>query len=72
MPAPDTVRRLKAQRAAFKRSRSDDDPEVVIVRRDLNAANLEAAVLRALAKAPRPSDEQLQRVAALLLAGAAR
>jgi hypothetical protein len=40
-------------------------------RRDLNAAKLEAAVVKALQNAPRPTDEQLHKVATiLLLAGA--
>jgi hypothetical protein len=49
--------------------RQPDDPDYIEACRDLNAANLKAAVLKALAKAPPPSDRQLDAIAALLRAG---
>ena len=39
--------------------------------RNLAALRLEEHVLKVLATAPRPSDEQLQRIAAILLSGGA-
>ncbi|HEX3283630.1 MAG TPA: hypothetical protein VHT50_02955 [Mycobacterium sp.] len=50
--------------------RQPDDPELEAAYRDLNAANLEAAVKKSLATAHRPTDEQLARIVALLKAGA--
>jgi cytochrome c553 len=49
--------------------RPADDPELDEAYRNLHALRLEEAVLKALATAPRPSDDQLQSIAALLLAG---
>jgi len=49
----------------------DDDPGIVGKRQNLAALRLERAVREVLADASRPSDEQLQRIAALLLAGGA-
>ena len=64
----------KARVAAIARTisageRPADDAEYVEAKRDLNTANLEAAVLKCLAKAPKPTDEQLSRIAGLLRAG---
>jgi hypothetical protein len=70
------VSAARARVAALSRcvntgERDADDPAINDARRELNAANLEAAVLKALAKAPQPTDEQLQRIAQVLLAGGA-
>ena len=75
MPAPPSVRVAKARKAALARAvrngeRPADDHDYVEACRELNALNLESAVQQALAKAPRPTDEQLGRVAALLRVGA--
>ena len=65
------VSKARARRAGLH-ARPLDDPELVDAQRDLNAAKLQAAVLKALAAAPKPTDEQLQHVATLLLAGGAK
>jgi hypothetical protein len=71
MAAPSSaVAHQRARAARLTQSYPPDHPKIAEAKRDLNAANLEAAVLKALRKAPRPSDEQLQRIASLLLAGA--
>ena len=49
--------------------RPADDLALLQARQNLKALRLEEHVRKMLAAAPRPSDEQLQRVAALLLAG---
>jgi hypothetical protein len=54
---------------AYSRSRDANDPALVAARQNLAALQLERAVHKALAKSPRPTDEQLQRIAGLLLAG---
>jgi hypothetical protein len=51
--------------------RPADDPELETAYRNLRALRLEKHVRDVLATAPRPSDEQLQRIAAILLAGGA-
>jgi len=51
--------------------KSDDDPALIGKRRELAALKLERAVRRALAAAPAPTEQQCQRIAALLLAGGA-
>jgi predicted negative regulator of RcsB-dependent stress response len=57
--------------AALTRSRSADDPELLTAKQNLEAAKIEAAVAKCLASAHRPTDEQLDRIAALLRAGGA-
>ena len=59
----------RARIGALSRDRADTDPELLAARRDLAALNLEAAVRKALAEAPRPSDAQLDAIAALLRTG---
>ena len=49
-----------------------DDPVIVEARQNLAALNLEDHVRKALAKAPKPTDEQLQRWRAFLDALASR
>jgi hypothetical protein len=57
--------------ASLTRSRKPDDPELVAARQNLKALGLEDHVRKVLASAPRPTDEQLERIAALLRAGGA-
>jgi hypothetical protein len=66
----------RARVAALERGvrageRQADDPKLVEARQNLAALRLEEHVRKTLAKAPRPTDEQLARIAALLRAGAA-
>jgi hypothetical protein len=56
----------RARVAALSRSREADDPELVGARRDLAAANIEAAIERYVASAPPLTEEQADRIAALL------
>lgn len=51
--------------------RPADDPELIEAYQNLHALRLEEHVRKALAAAPRPSDEQLQRIAQILLTGVA-
>jgi hypothetical protein len=65
--ATSAVSHYKAKVAAITRpiragERPADDPEFIAAKRNLNTANLEAAVRKCLAKAPRPIDEHLQRI----------
>ena len=64
----------RARIAALKRGirageRPPDDPALVEAYRNLHALRLEEHVIKVLATAPRPTDETLQRIAALLTAG---
>ena len=59
----------RARIAALSRDRRPDDPELVDARRSLRAARLEERVNEMLAGWPPLTDEQLDRVAALLRAG---
>jgi hypothetical protein len=63
--------RERGRVAGLSRSRTDDDPEYTSARQNLAALRLEQHVRDALAKAPRPTDAQLQRIAAILLSGGA-
>ena len=58
--------RERARVASLTRSREPDDPELIDARRNLRAARLTDAVEAALAEAPPLSDEQRERIAALL------
>jgi hypothetical protein len=71
MPEASPVLSARGQVAALSRSRADDDPEYVAARQNLTALQLERHVRKVLANAPRPSDERLQRIAAILLSGGA-
>lgn len=51
--------------------RKADDPELAAARRNLRALRLEDHVTRVLAEAPPLTQEQLERIAALLRVGAA-
>lgn len=63
--------RERGKIAAFSRSRQPDDPELVEARRNLRALRLQDHVERVLAQAPPLTDEQCERIAALLRAGGA-
>jgi len=56
----------RARVAALSRSRTEDDPEMLRARGDLQAARLAEHIARVLADAPTPSAEQLGRLAVLL------
>lgn len=70
-PLSATANRERGRIAALSRSRTSDDPELVSARRNLRAARLEDHVQRVLAEAPPLTDEQRERIAALLRAGGA-
>ncbi|MFB8386802.1 hypothetical protein ACFC3F_06640 [Microbacterium sp. NPDC055910] len=70
MSIPDTMP-ARAKVAALSRSRSRTDPALTTARRDLAAANIAAAIDRALADAPALSDEQAEALAARLRGSAA-
>lgn len=57
--------------AALTRSRPTDDPELVEAKRNLKALSLEEYVRRVVSQAPPLTDEQRDRIAALLRAGGA-
>jgi hypothetical protein len=64
------IRSTRGSIAADKsHGKADNHPDLVGKRQNLAALRLEQAVRKTLATAPRPSDEQLQRIAALLRAG---
>jgi hypothetical protein len=65
------VSKWRGTYCALTRSRKRDDPELRAAKQNLEAANLRVAVEKCLASAHRPTDEQLDRIAALLRAGAA-
>jgi hypothetical protein len=65
------VAKWRGTYVAYTRSRDPDDPDLLTARQNLEAANLQAAVEKCLASAHRPTDEQLDRIAALLRAGSA-
>jgi hypothetical protein len=70
MPAPSSaVAHHRARVGALSRDRHPDDPEFVSAKRDLAAANLEEHVNRVLAGWPPLSEQQLDRIAAILRAG---
>lgn len=62
----------RAKYAALHRWNQGDGPEAEQARRNLAALGLEEHVLKVLAAAPRPSDEQLERIASILLSGGIR
>lgn len=70
MSIPDTMP-ARAKVAALSRSRKPSDPEVIAARQDLAAANIAAAIDRALATAPPLTDEQAEALAARLRGSAA-
>jgi hypothetical protein len=64
-----TVAHLRARYAALTRDRPPDDPERVEAQRSLRAAALAAHVEKVVAGWPPLTDEQIDRVAALLRTG---
>jgi hypothetical protein len=68
-PMSDELVRKRARIAALSRDRAEDDPELVTARRDYWAERLHDRVAEIVSKAPDFSDEQLERVAALLRSG---
>jgi hypothetical protein len=59
----------RARIGALSRDRKPDDPELVEARQSLAAAKLTEHVEKVLAGWPKLTDEQLDKVAALLRAG---
>ena len=69
MPAS-AAYKLRAQIAAHKsHGKPDDDPAVVTARQDLKALRLEEYVRKVVSEAPPLTDEQRDRIAAILRAG---
>lgn len=66
-----SVAHERARVASLSRDRKPDDPELVQAKQNLAALTLTQHVERVLAAAPPLTDEQAQRIAALLLAGGA-
>ena len=68
--APSTVKdpvyNARAQVAGLARRRPADDPELAQARHDLQVANLERAVQRAVDAAPPLTEQQRNKIAALL------
>ena len=69
MPKPSPILSERGRVNVYRRYRPDDDPEYIAARQNLATLKLERHVLEVLAKAPRPTDDQLQRIAAILMAG---
>lgn len=69
-PAP-SVARYRAQVAGLSRDRANDDPDLRDARQNLRAAKLENHIAKVLSEAPPLTDEQRERIAALLRAGGA-
>lgn len=66
-----SIPREHARVAALSRSRTADDPGLLDAKRNLRALKLEEHVLRVVGEAPPLTDEQRERIAALLRAGGA-
>ncbi|OCB25013.1 hypothetical protein A5674_22185 [Mycobacterium malmoense] len=66
-----TVNHERARIASLTRSRQPDDPELVAARQNLKALRLEEHVRRVVAEAPPLTDEQRDRIAAILRSGQA-
>jgi hypothetical protein len=62
--------RERGKIAALSRSRRPDDPELVEARRNLRAERLADHVRKVVAEAPSLTDEQRDRIAAILRGGA--
>lgn len=60
----------RARVASLSRSRTPDDPALIDARRNLKAARLEDHVTAAVATFPPLTDEQADRIAAILRGGA--
>lgn len=57
---------LKARHAAYRRHREPDDPEAIAAERDLKAGVLEQHIRAVVDEAPPLTDEQRNRLAAIL------
>lgn len=57
---------LRGRVASLSRSRPATDPDLIDARRDLAAAKLDAYIKKVVAEAPPLTDEQRDRIAALL------
>ncbi|BBX72208.1 hypothetical protein MSHI_18260 [Mycobacterium shinjukuense] len=67
------IRRVRGGIGADRsRGRPNSHPDLAAKYQRLHGLRLERAALEALAAAPRPTNEQLARVAALLIAGGER
>lgn len=64
-----TIRSERGRVGALSRSRNQDDPDLVEAKRNLKALKLEEHIRRVVAEAPPLTDEQRDRIAALLRAG---
>jgi len=62
----------RARIGALSRDRKPDDPELLEARRQLRAERLAEHVKRVVAQLPPLTDEECQRIAALLTAGGPR
>lgn len=71
MPITSEAAHLRGRIAGLSRDRSPDDPELLDARRNLRATMLRDHVQKVLAEAPPLTQEQRDRVAALLRGGAA-
>jgi hypothetical protein len=59
----------RARVASLTRSRQPDDPELIEARRNMRAERLAEHVARVVAELPPLTEQQCQRIAALLLTG---
>lgn len=59
----------RARIASLSRSRSADDPELADARQKLKATRLEAYVRKSISEAPALTEDQRNRIAALLRTG---
>ena len=59
----------RARVASLSRDRQPDDPELLEARRNMRAARLEAHIQKIIAQAPPLTNEQCERIAALLIDG---
>lgn len=66
-----SVAKYRARIAGLSRDRSPDDPDLAEARQNLRAAKLEAHIQKAVAEASPLSDEQRDRIVAILRSGAA-
>lgn len=57
---------LRGRVASLSRSRPATDPDLINARRDLAAAKLDAYIKKVVSEAPPLTDEQRDRIAALL------
>lgn len=70
-PSNSAVNQRRAKHAALTRHRPADDPDVLDAKRDLAAEVLRVHIERVIAAAPPLTDEQRDRIAAILRSGGA-